>query len=141
MYKYILHIFGMKMISCSISEFDYWIICPVFYCFYSFFIYHSLCHSWWLPCGLDTKESACNAGLIPGLGRSPGEGNGNPLQYSCLENPMDRGAWRDTVHGVTKSLTQLSNWHFHFHITDSMCTIPSGGYTRADLTIILLLDT
>ena len=41
-------------------------------------------------------------GLIPGLGRSPGEGNGNPLQYSCLENPMDRGAWRATVHGVTR---------------------------------------
>ena len=52
-----------------------------------------------------SKESACNAGdlgLIPGLGRSPGEGNGNPLQYSCLENPMDRGAWRATVHGVTR---------------------------------------
>ena len=42
-------------------------------------------------------------GLIPGLGRSPGEGNGNPLQYSCLENPMDRGAWWATAHGVTKS--------------------------------------
>ena len=51
------------------------------------------------------KESACNAGdlgSIPGLGRSPGEGNGNPLQYSCLENPMDRGAWRATVHGVAR---------------------------------------
>ena len=51
------------------------------------------------------KESACNAkdlGSIPGSGRSPGEGNGNPLQYSCLENPMDRGAWRATVHGVTR---------------------------------------
>ena len=50
------------------------------------------------------KESACNAGdpgSIPGSGRSPGEGNGNPLQYSCLENPMDRGAWQATVHGVT----------------------------------------
>ena len=47
------------------------------------------------------KESVCNArdlGLIPGLGRSPGEGNGNPLQYSCLENPMDRGTWWTTVH-------------------------------------------
>ena len=52
------------------------------------------------------KESACNAGdpgSIPGLGRSPGEGNGNPLQYSCLGNPMDRGAWQATVHGVPKS--------------------------------------
>ena len=44
-------------------------------------------------------------GLIPGLGRSPGEGNGNPLQYSCLENPMDSGAWWATVHGVAKSQT------------------------------------
>ena len=47
--------------------------------------------------------------LIPGLGRSPGEGNGNLLQYSCLENPMDRGAWWATVHGVTKSRTRLSD--------------------------------
>ena len=54
------------------------------------------------------KESACNtrdAGLIPGSGRSPGGGHGNPLQYSCLENPMDRGAWQATVHGVAKSRT------------------------------------
>ena len=60
------------------------------------------------PGGSDGKESACNAGdvgLIPGLGRSPGEGNGNPFQYSCLENPMDRGAWQDTDCGVAKSLT------------------------------------
>ena len=55
--------------------------------------------------GLDGKESACNAGdpsLIPGLGGAPGEGNGNPLQYSCLENPMDRGTWWARVHGVAK---------------------------------------
>ena len=52
--------------------------------------------------------------LIPGLGRSPEEGNGNPLQYTCLENPMDRGACRATIHGVTKSQTQLSDFHFHF---------------------------
>ena len=59
-----------------------------------------------------SKESACSAGdpgSIPGLGRSPREGNGNPLQYSCLENSMDRGAWWATAHGVTKSRTQLSN--------------------------------
>ena len=52
-----------------------------------------------------SKEAACNAGdqgSIPGSGRSPGEGNGNPLQYSCLENPMDRGAWQATVHGVAR---------------------------------------
>ena len=61
------------------------------------------------------KESARNAGdpgSIPGSGTSPGEGNGNPLQCSCLENPMDRGAWRATVHGVAKSWTQLSNFYF-----------------------------
>ena len=50
-----------------------------------------------------------NASSIPGSGRSPGGGNGNPLQYSCLENPMDRGAWKAAVHGVAKSWTQLSN--------------------------------
>ena len=53
--------------------------------------------------------SAGEAGLIPGSERSPGEGNGNPLQYSCLENVMDRGAWGATVHGVAKSWTRLSN--------------------------------
>ena len=60
-----------------------------------------------------TVESACSAGdpgLIPGSGRSSGEGNGNPLQYSCLENPMDGGAWEATVHGVTKNQTELSNF-------------------------------
>ena len=60
------------------------------------------------PGGSDGKESACNvgdSGLIPALGRSPGEENGNPPQYSCLENPMDGGAWQATVHGVAKSGT------------------------------------
>ena len=64
--------------------------------------------------GSDGKESACNAGdpgSIPGLGRSPGEGKGNPLQYSCLENPMDREDWWATVHGVAKSQTRLSKQH------------------------------
>ena len=59
------------------------------------------------------KVSAYNAGhlgSIPGLGRSPGEGNGNPLQYSCLENPMERGAWQATVHGVAKSQTRLNDF-------------------------------
>ena len=58
--------------------------------------------------GSEVKASACNAGdlgLIPGSGRPPGEGNGNPLPYSCLENPMDRGAWWATVHGVAESDT------------------------------------
>ena len=66
---------------------------------------------WWLI----SKESPANArdvweaGLIPGSGRSTGEGNGNPLQYSCLENPMDRGAWWVTVHGGARSWTSLSD--------------------------------
>ena len=63
-------------------------------------------------CDSDGKEAACNAGdlgLILGSGRSPGEGSGNPFQLYCLENSMDRGAWWATVHGVTKSWTQLSN--------------------------------
>ena len=77
------------------------------------------------PGDSDGKESACNVGdlgSIPGLGRSPGEGNGNPLQYSCFENPMDRGAWWATGHrsqrvghnGVTNTL--------HFFLTRRYCT-------------------
>ena len=67
------------------------------------------------PGGSRGEESAWNAGApgtIPGSRRSPGGGNGNPLQYSCLENSMDRGAWQATVHGVSKSQTWLSDWHF-----------------------------
>ena len=63
---------------------------------------------WGFPGSLDSKESACNAqdpGSIPGSGRSTAGGNSNPLQYSCLQNPMDRGAWWATVHGVAKSQT------------------------------------
>ena len=64
-------------------------------------------HIYRLSCWLSGKESACQAGdtgLIPGSGRFPGERNGNPLQYSCLGNPMDRGAWQPTVYGVAKSV-------------------------------------
>ena len=64
------------------------------------------------PHGSDGKESACSAGdpgSIPGLGRSPEEGNGYPLHYSCLENSMDRGAWQARVRGVAKSRTRLSD--------------------------------
>ena len=67
---------------------------------------------------------ACNVGdlgSIPGSGRSPGEGNGNPLQYSCLENPMDGGAWRATVHGVAKSRTRLNN--FTFTLPTKVCLV------------------
>ena len=75
-------------------------------------------------CGLVAKMvkeftySARDPGSIPGLGRSPGDGNGNPLQHSCLKNSMDRRAWQSTVHEVAKSQTRLSNKHFHFH---SLC--------------------
>ena len=72
---------------------------------------------YFFPGGLQGKASACSAGdpgLIPGLGRSPGEGNGDPLQYSCLENPMGGGVWQATVHGVTKSRTQQSDFTFTF---------------------------
>ena len=71
------------------------------------------------PGDSDGKASACNAGdpgSIPGSGRSPGEGNDNPLQYSCLENSMVGGAWWDTVHGVPKSWTRLSDFTFTFVI-------------------------
>ena len=64
------------------------------------------------PGGSDGKVSAYNPGSIPGLGRAPGEGNGNPLQYSCLENPMDGGGWQATVYGFAKSQTPLSNFTF-----------------------------
>ena len=70
------------------------------------------------PGGSDGKVSVYDVGdpgLIHGLGRSLGEGNGNPLQHSCLENPMDGGAWKAAVHGVTEGRTRLSNFTFMFH--------------------------
>ena len=76
---------------------------------------YTLLYIWGFPGRSDGEESACNTGdldLVPGSGRSPGEENGNPLQYSCLENPMDRGAWRVTVHGVTESdMTEQLSTH------------------------------
>ena len=78
-----------------------------------------LCSNLGFPDGSTGKESPCNAGdlgLIPGLGRTSGEGNANPLQYSCLENSIDRGAWLATVHGVAKSRTQLSDFHLLHYI-------------------------
>ena len=65
-------------------------------------------------------------GSVPGLGRSPGEEPGNPLQYSCLENPMDRGAWWAAVHGVTKSWTRLKWLSTHMH-TWTTHSRPDGG--------------
>ena len=68
--------------------------------------------------GGSESTSAGDPGSIPGLGRSPGGGHGSPLQYSCLENPMDRGAWRAAVHGVAKSQTQLRDFTFHLIISN-----------------------
>ena len=84
----------------------------------------------WSPGGFpgkppsEGKASTCNAGnlgSIPGSGRSPGEGNGNPFQYSCLKNPMDGGDWWATVHGVAKSRTRLSHFTFTFTLRLSVC--------------------
>ena len=71
------------------------------------------------------------AGLIPESGRSPGGGHGNPLQYPCLENPMDRGAWWTTVHRITKSQTQLSTYvHTHTHTHTHTHSINSRFFPR-----------
>ena len=81
------------------------------------------------PGGSDGKASSCSVGdlgLIPGLGRSPGKGNGNSIQYCCLGNPMDRGAWQTTVLGVTKSWTRLRDFTFTF-IANNNTVIVSGG--------------
>ena len=88
----------------------------------------------------DGKESAYNTGhlgLIPRSGRSPGGGNGYPLHYSCLENPVDRGAWLATVHGVTKSRTWLSNWHFHFHFIEYDRSSEAHGHGPTSYLFIL----
>ena len=77
------------------------------------------------PGGSEVKESASTAqdpGLIPGSGRSPGEGNGHPLQYSCLENPRDRGAWQATVHGVARARHDL--------VTKTTTTTPTVGISH-----------
>ena len=71
------------------------------------------------PGASDGKESACSAGdlgSIPGSEKSPGEGDSNPLQYSCLEKPLDRGAWRAVAHRITKSWTRLRSMAIHIYI-------------------------
>ena len=101
--------FNKYIINCTWFS---WCICPSYVCTSStsslnYFgdIYTASKGSWIFPHSSVGKESVCKAGdlgLIPGLGRSPGEGNGNLLQYSCLENPMDREAWQAQVHGVKR---------------------------------------
>ena len=85
---------------------------------------------WGFPGGSEVKASACNAGdSIPESGRSPGEGNGNPLQCSCLENPMDGGAWWATVHGVAKGRTRLNGFTSTFTSTVcDLCTLPPDSF-------------
>ena len=93
------------------------------------------------PGSSDSKESACNVGnlgSIPGLERSPGGGNGNPFQYSCLENPMDRGAWWATVHGAQKVRNDgatLNQLNFYLYILPSI-----KMETLKYLTVILHLS-
>ena len=87
------------------------------------------------PASSGGKEAACHAGdpgSIPGLGRSPGEGNGNPLQYSCLENPMDRGAWQATVHGSQElDKTEQLNHHHHSLFGGTHCSsLPILSFTQ-----------
>ena len=80
------------------------------------------------PAGLEDKVSACNVGdpgSVPEWGRSPGEGNGNALQYSCLENPMDGGAWEAAVSGIAKSWTRLSDFTSLHHVVHSPVNILS----------------
>ena len=114
-------------------------------------------YTYGLPQWLRGKESACNAGdtgdlgLIPGSERSPGAGNGNPLQYSCLENPMDRGAWRAILHRVAKSWTRLKWLSVHARmythtwtcVCASMCVVfwvkwESPGLTASRAVSVLL---
>ena len=112
--------------DCSFSKVYFWLLChkltnhTCMNLFWgSLFCSTGLCNCFytnsilvWFPDSSDDKESACNAGdpgLTPESGRSPGEGNGNPIQYFCLENSMDREAWWATVHRVTKNQTQLSS--------------------------------
>ena len=82
---------------------------------------------------LSPNANAEDSGSILGSERSPGEGNGNPLQYSCLENPMYRGAWRATVHGLTKSWTWLSNWRESAGVRPSAADF-GGGHNPAPNT-------
>ena len=73
------------------------------------YLAYTVMYEGFLPGVVNPPANSGDVGSVPGLGKSPGEGNGNPLQYSCLENPMDRGAWWATVHWVTKSWTRLND--------------------------------
>ena len=119
----------LRLISFRIDCFDLFVVQGTLKCILQYhsskasvlqclaFFMVQLSHPLGFPGGSEVKASASSLGdmgSIPGSGRSPGEGNGNPLQYSCLKNPMDRGAWGATVHGVAKSQARLNDFTFTF---------------------------
>ena len=95
--------------------------------------FHSM---WWLS-GKESTHQSEDKCSIHGLGRSPGEGNGNPLHFSCLENPMDRGAWGATVHGVTKSRTWVSGWTTFIYL--SICYLSLIVYAEISSSNLCLI--
>ena len=120
--SFIFFFFGLAVRGCITSKSFWdmglflslylWLLLPILYFLLFLFIYFPVEQNLGFPGGTVVKNlppSAEDTGLISGLGRFPGEGNSNTLQYSCLENPMDSGAWRAMVHGVTKSWTWLSD--------------------------------
>ena len=118
------------------------VLFPLQYCFHSLiqlFVEHLLC-AMGFPDGASGKETTANAeeirdvGSIPGLGRSPGGGHGNPLWYSCLENPMDREVWWATVHSVTKSQTRLKRLSTHALVCTKNC-LESWGHSNKSRTL------
>ena len=140
-----------------------WCYCPLLLTLNSFFFFFRIIN--FLPvlesflspslsiyidtyCGSVSKESACNegdSGLIPASGRSPGEGNGNPLQHSCLENPMDRGAWWATVHGsekvrhdwVTNRTHVRAHTHTHTHTPQFLSQIKRITFLIRDSAVYI----
>ena len=107
------------------------------FCFYFIIIIFTMRYvDLGFPGSSDSKESSCNAGglgLTPGSGRSPGEGNGNPLQYSCLGNAMEGGAWWAAVHGVPKSRTRLSR-HVYTHVWNLSSPTRDGSLTPCSIS-------
>ena len=79
--------------------------------------------------------------MIPGLGRHPGEGNSYPLQYSCLENPMDRGAWQTPVHGIAESRTRLKDFHLHFLTLMTQVLVPCWNQRHVCVLVLCMKGT
>ena len=96
---------------------------------------------WWLRWYKESARSVGDSGLIPGLGRSPGEVNGNPLQYSCLENPVNRGARWAAVHRVAKSQTCLSDSFIHKHTVTSVALVENMLCNALSIYLLFSLKT